>query len=228
MGTRSKSNCGVPMYLLVHTKGGSCDEGSHLARRNRRSRGYRPGSPVGGADGRHHRGAVDQHLSDLHLYEILGAFMKVGDVLGYEPRESFVRLGPPSPTSLSTTESSFRFKSLAAVATCVISSSTQCETTQVRASVSGRVSRAASRFRKPAPLTLAISPAPRFAAVAPGLHQAIGAALFGYSELYSQVPGGQAELLRVPQAQITHMKVPEGPPVVWPMPDRARRRSSSR
>ena len=43
-------------------------------------------------------------------------------------------------------------------------------------------------------------------------HQAMGAALFGYSELYSQVPGGQAELLRVPQAQITHMKVPEGPP----------------
>ena len=26
------------------------------------------------------------NLSDLHLYEILGAFMKVGDILGYEPR----------------------------------------------------------------------------------------------------------------------------------------------
>jgi threonine dehydrogenase-like Zn-dependent dehydrogenase len=34
----------------------------------------------------------------------------------------------------------------------------------------------------------------------------MGAALFGYSELYGQVPGGQAELLRVPQAQFTHIK----------------------
>jgi threonine dehydrogenase-like Zn-dependent dehydrogenase len=39
-----------------------------------------------------------------------------------------------------------------------------------------------------------------------------GAALFGYSRLYGQVPGGQAELLRVPQAQHTTIKVPEGPP----------------
>ncbi len=39
-----------------------------------------------------------------------------------------------------------------------------------------------------------------------------GAALFGYSMLYGAVPGGQAELLRVPQAQFTHIKVPDGPP----------------
>ena len=39
-----------------------------------------------------------------------------------------------------------------------------------------------------------------------------GAALFGYSKLYGQVPGGQAEYLRVPQAQFTHIKVPDGPP----------------
>jgi threonine dehydrogenase-like Zn-dependent dehydrogenase len=42
--------------------------------------------------------------------------------------------------------------------------------------------------------------------------QGMGAALFGYSELYGAVPGGQAEYLRVPQAQYTHIKVPEGPP----------------
>jgi threonine dehydrogenase-like Zn-dependent dehydrogenase len=40
----------------------------------------------------------------------------------------------------------------------------------------------------------------------------MGAALFGYTKLYGEVPGGQAELLRVPQAQYTHIKVPEGPP----------------
>ncbi|GAB20332.1 putative aldehyde dehydrogenase [Gordonia effusa NBRC 100432] len=39
-----------------------------------------------------------------------------------------------------------------------------------------------------------------------------GAALFGYSKLYGSVPGGQAEYLRVPQAQFTHIKVPDGPP----------------
>ena len=42
--------------------------------------------------------------------------------------------------------------------------------------------------------------------------QGTGAALFGYSKLYGEVPGGQAEYLRVPQAQFTHIKVPEGPP----------------
>ncbi len=40
----------------------------------------------------------------------------------------------------------------------------------------------------------------------------MGAALFGYTKLYGQVPGGQAQFLRVPQAQYTHIKVPEGPP----------------
>ena len=40
----------------------------------------------------------------------------------------------------------------------------------------------------------------------------MGAALFGYTKLYGEVPGGQAEFLRVPQAQYTHVKVPEGPP----------------
>jgi threonine dehydrogenase-like Zn-dependent dehydrogenase len=39
-----------------------------------------------------------------------------------------------------------------------------------------------------------------------------GAALFGYTKLYGQVPGGQAEYVRVPQAQFGPIKVPEGPP----------------
>jgi len=37
-----------------------------------------------------------------------------------------------------------------------------------------------------------------------------GASLFGYTELYGSVPGGQAEFLRVPQAQFGPIKVPEG------------------
>jgi threonine dehydrogenase-like Zn-dependent dehydrogenase len=42
--------------------------------------------------------------------------------------------------------------------------------------------------------------------------QGMGAALFGYTKLYGEVPGGQAEFLRVPQAQYGPIKVPEGPP----------------
>ena len=42
--------------------------------------------------------------------------------------------------------------------------------------------------------------------------EGMGAALFGYTKLYGQVPGGQAEYLRVPHADFTHIKVPEGPP----------------
>jgi threonine dehydrogenase-like Zn-dependent dehydrogenase len=38
-----------------------------------------------------------------------------------------------------------------------------------------------------------------------------GAALFGYTKLYGEVPGGQAEYLRVPQAHFGPIKVPEGP-----------------
>ncbi|GAA1052681.1 MULTISPECIES: zinc-dependent alcohol dehydrogenase [Dietzia] len=38
--------------------------------------------------------------------------------------------------------------------------------------------------------------------------QGMGAALFGYSELYGSVSGGQAEYLRVPQAQNTTIQVP--------------------
>ena len=41
--------------------------------------------------------------------------------------------------------------------------------------------------------------------------QGMGAALFGFSKLYGEVPGAQAEYLRVPQAQFMPIKVPEGP-----------------
>jgi threonine dehydrogenase-like Zn-dependent dehydrogenase len=38
-----------------------------------------------------------------------------------------------------------------------------------------------------------------------------GASLLGYSKLYGQVPGGQAEYLRVPYAGYSAIKVPQGP-----------------
>jgi threonine dehydrogenase-like Zn-dependent dehydrogenase len=39
-----------------------------------------------------------------------------------------------------------------------------------------------------------------------------GASLLGYTKLYGQVPGGQAEFLRVPFANFGPIKVPHGPP----------------
>jgi threonine dehydrogenase-like Zn-dependent dehydrogenase len=42
--------------------------------------------------------------------------------------------------------------------------------------------------------------------------QGTGASLLGYSKLYGQVPGGQAEYLRVPHGTYGAVKVPDGPP----------------
>jgi threonine dehydrogenase-like Zn-dependent dehydrogenase len=45
-----------------------------------------------------------------------------------------------------------------------------------------------------------------------GHEHGTGAALFGYTKLYGQVPGGQAEFLRVPFGNNLPIKVPDGPP----------------
>jgi threonine dehydrogenase-like Zn-dependent dehydrogenase len=42
--------------------------------------------------------------------------------------------------------------------------------------------------------------------------QGTGGSLFGYTKLYGQVPGGQAEYLRVPFGNTLPIKVPDGPP----------------
>ncbi|HZD87873.1 MAG TPA: alcohol dehydrogenase catalytic domain-containing protein [Gaiellaceae bacterium] len=42
--------------------------------------------------------------------------------------------------------------------------------------------------------------------------QGTAGALFGYTKLYGEVPGGQAEFLRVPFGDTLPIKVPEGPP----------------
>lgn len=114
--------------------------------------------------------------SDLHLYEVLGAFMSPGDILGHEPMGIVREIGS-GVTDLSIGDRvviPFQI-SCGSCFMCDRQLYTQCETTQVR-------------------------------------DHGMGAALFGYSELYGSVPGGQAELLRVPQAQFTHIKVPDGPP----------------
>jgi threonine dehydrogenase-like Zn-dependent dehydrogenase len=114
--------------------------------------------------------------SDLHLYEILGAFMEPGDVLGHEAMGTVVEVGDEVTAIKPGDRVVIPFQmSCGHCFMCNEKLYSQCETTQVT-------------------------------------EYGSGAALFGYSKLYGEVPGGQAEYLRVPHAQFTHVKVPEGPP----------------
>ena len=114
--------------------------------------------------------------SDLHLYEVMGAFMDEGDILGHEPMGIVQEVGADVVHIKPGDRVVVPFNiSCGHCYMCDQQLFSQCETTQVR-------------------------------------EQNKGAALLGYTKLYGQVPGGQAEYLRVPQAQFGPIKVPEGPP----------------
>ncbi len=114
--------------------------------------------------------------SDLHLYEVLGAFMSPGDIIGHEAMGVVEEVGNQTGDLQVGDRIVVPFNiSCGSCFMCAHGAQSQCETTQNR-------------------------------------DQGTGAALFGYSKLYGEVPGGQAEYLRVPQAQYTHIKVPEDGP----------------
>ncbi|HEX5622284.1 MAG TPA: zinc-dependent alcohol dehydrogenase [Solirubrobacteraceae bacterium] len=114
--------------------------------------------------------------SDLHLYEVLGAFIDPGDILGHEPMGIVEEVGAEVDHIKPGDRVVIPFNiSCGHCYTCEKGLQSQCETTQVR-------------------------------------EYGTGAALLGYTKLYGQVPGGQAEFLRVPQAHYGPIKVPEGPP----------------
>jgi len=114
--------------------------------------------------------------SDLHLYEVMGPFMREGDVLGHEPIGIVEAVGR-EVTQIKPGDRVVVPFNIACghCFMCERGLQSQCETTQVR-------------------------------------EHGMGAALLGYTKLYGAVPGGQAELLRVSQAQYGPIKVPEGPP----------------
>jgi threonine dehydrogenase-like Zn-dependent dehydrogenase len=114
--------------------------------------------------------------SDLHLYEVLGPYLKPGDVLGHEPMGVVEEVGSEVQHIKAGDRVVVPFNiSCGHCWMCSRGLFAQCETTQNRET--GK-----------------------------------GASLFGYTSLYGSVPGGQAEYLRVPQAQFGPIKVPEGPP----------------
>ncbi|MEU4674814.1 zinc-dependent alcohol dehydrogenase [Amycolatopsis sp. NPDC023774] len=114
--------------------------------------------------------------SDLHLYEVLGAFMTEGDILGHEPMGVVEEVGAAVTGINPGDRVVIPFNiSCGHCWMCEQGLQSQCETTQVTS-------------------------------------QGKGASLLGYTKLYGQVPGGQAEYLRVPQAQYGPIKVPDGPP----------------
>ncbi|MFF7454672.1 zinc-dependent alcohol dehydrogenase [Kitasatospora sp. NPDC008115] len=114
--------------------------------------------------------------SDLHLYEVLGAFLEEGDILGHEPMGVVQEAGPDVTEVAPGDRVVIPFNvSCGTCRTCGEGLHSQCETTQVH-------------------------------------DYGNGAALFGYTKLYGQVPGGQAELLRVPFGNTLPIKVPDGPP----------------
>ncbi len=113
--------------------------------------------------------------SDLHLYEVLGAFLDEGDILGHEPMGVVEAVGSGVSHIKPGDRVVIPFNiSCGHCYMCDQGLFSQCETTQVR-------------------------------------DQCKGAALLGYTRMYGQVPGGQAELLRVPQAHFGPIKVAEGP-----------------
>ena len=114
--------------------------------------------------------------SDLHLYEVLGAFLEEGDILGHEPMGVVEAVGS-AVTNLTVGDRVVVPFNIACghCFMCGAGLQSQCETTQVH-------------------------------------EHGTGAALFGYTKLYGQVPGAQAEYLRVPHADYGPIVVPQGPP----------------
>jgi threonine dehydrogenase-like Zn-dependent dehydrogenase len=114
--------------------------------------------------------------SDLHLYGVLGPYLKPGDVLGHEAMGIVEEVGSEAGNLKVGDRVVVPFNiSCGHCWMCSRGLFAQCETTQVRS-------------------------------------EGKGASLFGYTSLYGSIPGGQAEFLRVPQAQFGPIVVPDGTP----------------
>ncbi|SOC57840.1 zinc-dependent alcohol dehydrogenase [Ornithinimicrobium cerasi] len=109
--------------------------------------------------------------SDLHLYNVLGAYLQPGDILGHEFMGVVEQVGGAVQNLQVGDRVVVPFNiSCGHCWMCSRGLFAQCETTQNR-------------------------------------DQGKGASLFGYTSLYGAVPGGQAEMVRVPHADFGPVKV---------------------
>lgn len=112
--------------------------------------------------------------SDLHLYNVLGAYLTPGDILGHEFMGIVEQVGSGVQNLAVGDRVVVPFNiSCGHCWMCSRGLFAQCETTQ-------------------------------------NVDQGKGASLFGFSSLYGAVPGGQAELVRVPHADFGPVKVDHG------------------
>ncbi|MCB5175564.1 zinc-dependent alcohol dehydrogenase [Microvirga lenta] len=122
--------------------------------------------------------------SDLHLYDHFMPGMKKGDIMGHESMGEVVEVGSAAKSSLKVGDR------VVIPFTIICGECDQCK--RGNFSVCERTNRngelAATAFGHPT------------------------AGLFGYTHLTGGYPGGQAEYLRVPYADKTHIKVPNGIP----------------
>jgi len=122
--------------------------------------------------------------SDLHLYDHLMPGMKSGDIMGHETMGEVVEVGSAAKNSLKIGDR------VVIPFTIICGECEQCR----RGNFS--VCETTNRNKK----------------IADAVFGHSTAGLFGYTHLTGGYPGGQAEYLRVPFADRTHIKVPESIP----------------
>ena len=121
--------------------------------------------------------------SDLHLYSKLTPLMREGDIIGHEPMGIVEEVGRDVEHIKPGDRVVVPFNiSCGHCYFCEQDLYSQCETTRDTGKLAQKVNL---------------------------LGRGRGASLFGYTHAYGAVPGGQAEYLRVPQAQFGPIKVPE-------------------
>ncbi len=118
--------------------------------------------------------------SDLHLYDGLMPTMESGDILGHEPMGEVVEIG----------KSVTKFKK------------------GDRVVVPFTISCGVCRFCKMSLFSLCDNSNPNAEIAKKAMGQS-PAALFGYSHMLGGIPGGQAQYLRVPYADVGPIKIPE-------------------
>ncbi|NKE44290.1 glutathione-dependent formaldehyde dehydrogenase [Roseomonas frigidaquae] len=120
--------------------------------------------------------------SDLHLFHNLIPAMKPGDIMGHETMGEVVEVGSAAKGSLKKGDR------------IVVPFTITCGTCEQCRRGNWSVCETTNRNKE----------------MADKVFGHAGAGLFGYSGLTGGYPGGQAEYLRVPYADQTHIKVPDG------------------